>query len=200
VPESQGRLQRALERGLARTAEPQCLDRRRVRVAASRRVRVAPGRLHAEGGVELLVADPGPVDYLRGQPFRLAEQACRDLCRVDPVGARDPPGGRERIAGALSEAGEHLASLGHQGRDETLLGRLLGHAHAGADHAPRGTRMPGLVDEMADQRVGLLVKARGDRDRVGEVAQRPALRVQRLDVADQIVEGDREAVHASRLD
>jgi len=68
----------------------------------------------------------------------------------------------------------HLASLGHQGRDETLLGRLLGHAHAGADLAPGRARAPGLVHEVTDQGVGLLTELGRHCDRVRQVVQRRA--------------------------
>ena len=58
--------------------------------------------------------------------------------------------------------------------------------------APGRARDPGLVDEVPDERVGLLVEALGDEDRVAEVLEGAAVGVQHLDVGDEVVEGNRE--------
>jgi len=114
-------------------------------------------------------------------------------------------GGGEHVAGPQGEPGEvardgrRLRALDRAARHEPLLGGLLADAHAGADLAPRQAGPAGLVDEVADQRVGLLVHLGGDSERVRHVLERPAIGVQGLHVGDEVVQRDGKLCHASTL-
>jgi hypothetical protein len=89
----------------------------------------------------------------------------RHVDRGRAVGRGQPPGGDDHVGGALGEPGQGRAGSD----DEALLRRLLGDAHRGTDLAPRRARVPGLVHEVADQRVGLLVELVGHLEGVRHV-------------------------------
>ena len=72
-------------------------------------------------------------------------------------------------SGAIGEAAEGTSGGDQAGtppRDPPLLGGLLADAHRRADLAPRLARSPRLVDEVADQVVGLIVDVGGEAERL----------------------------------
>jgi len=96
-------------------------------------------------------------------------------------------------AGSLGEPAE--AGVGVQGGgigrglgDESLLGGLLGDAHALADLGPRRTRPAGLVDEVADEVVGHLAQRLGGQHGVGQLFERFVMHLS--DHVDEVVEAD----------
>ena len=75
----------------------------------------------------------------------------------------------------VGEPAEALAGVERRGLalgDEALLRGLLGHAHAAADVGPGGPGPPGLVDEVADERVGDLAEVVGQQDGAGQPVER----------------------------
>ena len=174
----------------------------------------------ADRGVHLLGGEAALADGLRRQPFRLGEERGRQLRRADRGAGRalrlpvrwmagraiggEVIGGEQYPNGAIGETGERLEAAraeviaglaGH----EALLRGLLGDAHGGADLAPGQAGPAGLVDEVPEHRVRLLVELLGDRERVRDVLERAALGVQGLHVRDEVVQRDRKFSHGSTL-
>jgi hypothetical protein len=156
-------------------------------------------------------------DALGGQAFRLVQQAQGEVLgdddmvpalagllgrRADRVlGPRGEPGERMRVKG-LGQGGppaglvlgyRQLGSLRH----EALLRRLLGHAHGLADLRPGSARLASLIHEVPDQVVGQLIEVLGDpHGRRHVIKRRPVLA---LDVADEVVEPNRQFIHSSTI-
>src|SRR5579875_2001066 len=105
------------------------------------------------------------------------------MSRVEGVkraGFRELASGSDGYAGTGGEVGEGLG-FGEErlvAGGEPLLGGLFGHAHRGADLAPRGPRPACLAHEVTDQRIGLVTELSADDNGIGEVVEGAAVRVE----------------------
>ena len=127
-----------------------------------------------------------------GEPLGLREQAEREVGGGD-LRVRGGPRlllrGHDDLARPRGEAAEPLlgVEVGRGAlRDEALLGRLLGDAHAPADVGPRRAGAAGLVDEVADEVVRDLAEVLGGQDGVAELVE--GVVVDRGDRRDEVVE------------
>ena len=145
-------------------------------------------------GLDGLGGDAALDQHLGRQGIRDGEQPEQQVLGAD-VGVAELPGGDPGAGHAdPGPVGEALA--GERLRGEPLLGGLLADAEGLADLAPRGAAPPGLVDEVAEQRVGELADLVLEAGRLLELGE-GLVRRRRADGGDQGVEGDGHIGHAS---